>query len=176
MSLTISQRKLAHCYSLIENPRLVQRVQWRDEERTGATGVDRYFGFDYMGSAEFEFGSLPSALEFMREDVAQWAKEPLKIEVGKHVAWYVGPQESQERARKFFTWQLNKNERYKGQYLQERTQILDSYEPENEHMADWYGRIIGWWAIDAAPCPWAFFKKKEYAERWLKCLQEKQDG
>lgn len=169
------QRKLANIYGLRDKPHLIQRIEWMDPPREHKEGVDRFFGFSYMGSAEFEWGSLPSALSFMREDVKKWDKKlPIKVQVREHVAWYVGPPEGLDQAQRLFGWQLDKKKRYdtKDWYLQERTEIHDAYFPNKE----WPSRTIGWWAIDAAPCPWAFFMKKEHAEQWLKCLEEKPDA
>lgn len=163
-------RKLGGIYDLQERPRLVQRVQWNDPPNEYRDGIDHYFSLDYMGSAEFEFGTCPGALRFMREDASGWDKKlPIQIKAGKFVAWYVGPLECLEYAEKFFSDQLDKEKRYDPR-LQERTEIFDSYTPLNKSNTQWYNKIIGWWALDAAPCPWAFFKKKEYAKKWLECI------
>lgn len=166
-------RKLANIYGLRDKPHLIQRVEWMDPPRD-KEGVDRYFGFNYMGSSEFEWGSLPSALRFMREDVAKWDKHlPVEMRVREHVAWYVGPPEGLDQAQKLFGWQLDEKKRYdtKDWYLKERTEIHDAYFPRKE----WPCRTVGWWAIDASPCPWVFFMKKEHAEQWLKCLREEKE-
>jgi len=169
-------RKLANIYSLCDKPRLVQRVEWMDPPREHKEGVDHFFGFSYMGSAEFEWGALPSALGFMREDVAKWDKNlPVEMRVRDHVAWYVGPPEGLAVAEALFVRQLDEKRRYamKEWYLKEHTEIRDAYIPNKE----WPCRTIGWWAIDAAPCPWAFFMEKEHAEQWLKCLRTpKEEG
>lgn len=163
------QRKLAGYYYLRDKPHLVQRVEWMDPPRDRG-GVDRYFGFSYMGSSEFEWGSLPSALKYMREDVAKWDENlPVEMRVRDHVAWYVGPPEGLAVAEALFAWQLDEKRRYvhKDWYLKERTEIRDAYIPSGQ----WECKVIGWWAIDAAPCPWAFFMEKAHAEQWLKCLR-----
>lgn len=59
----------------MKKPYLVQRILKKDYSAPGKKGVDALFSFDYMGSAEFEFGALPQALKRMREH----AKD-LKIE------------------------------------------------------------------------------------------------
>lgn len=43
---------------------LVQRMTRRDNPH--ATGFDAAFDLDYMGSAEFEFGAIPTSLQRMR--------------------------------------------------------------------------------------------------------------
>lgn len=161
------ERKLANSYALTAKPYLVQRVKWNSTPRQ-FEGVDRYFRFDYMGSSEFEFGSLPSALKFMREDVGLWPTKPVKISAGKHNAWYVGPPECLEYVQQFFATQLNPKRSRGG--LKERTLIEESY-TNKEHLPMYEG-VIGWWAIDAAPCPWIFFKEKNYAEKWLECIKK----
>lgn len=45
---------------------LVQRLQQRDRLLVGASGFDRAFACEYMGSAEFEWGALPDSLKRMR--------------------------------------------------------------------------------------------------------------
>src|SRR5512136_2832932 len=124
------KRKLANLYSLCAKPHLIQRVELCDPPRKeDFTSIDRYFSFSYMGSSEFEWGTLPAALKFMREDVKKWGKKPpYKLQVGEHTAWYVGPAEGLECARELFTWQLGETARSRSDnwYLQERTEIRDA--------------------------------------------------
>lgn len=48
-------------------PYLVQRAKFND--RTDKRGIDNILQFDYMGSAEFEFGALPKSLENIRKKI-----------------------------------------------------------------------------------------------------------
>ena len=45
-------------------PTLVQRIaRFTPQPDAHRTGIDAYFGFDYMGASEFEWGTLPAALK-----------------------------------------------------------------------------------------------------------------
>lgn len=46
----------------MEQPYLIQRGRLRDIS-SPITGIDQIVAFDYMGSAEFEFGALPKSLK-----------------------------------------------------------------------------------------------------------------
>lgn len=46
---------------------LIQRASERERDDPKRTGVDRILSFDYMGSAEFEFGSVSSSFKLYRE-------------------------------------------------------------------------------------------------------------
>lgn len=47
---------------------LIQRCSIRDPRFAGdRKGIDKLLSFDYMGSAEFEFGALPKAVRLLRE-------------------------------------------------------------------------------------------------------------
>ena len=50
---------------------LIQRAKF--EKREGK-GIDTLLGFDYMGSAEFEFGALPKALERTRANESKYVQ------------------------------------------------------------------------------------------------------
>lgn len=54
----------------MERPYLIQRAKFitEDESTTSRKGIDKLLGFDYMGSAEFEFGALPKSLKRIRAD------------------------------------------------------------------------------------------------------------
>lgn len=45
---------------------LVQRLERRSNAFRDLVGFDRYFGLEYMGSSEFEWGAIPKALKSMR--------------------------------------------------------------------------------------------------------------
>ena len=54
----------------MNKPYLIQRAKFNDN--SGKTGIDKILSFDYMGSAEFEFGSLPESLKRIRENINQY--------------------------------------------------------------------------------------------------------
>lgn len=51
-------------------PYLIQRAKFiiPSEHTKTRKGIDKLLGFDYMGSAEFEFGALPKSLKRIREN------------------------------------------------------------------------------------------------------------
>jgi hypothetical protein len=147
-----------------ELPYYIQRL--RASRSPGSKGVDGYFECDYMGSAEFEFGALPGSLRVMRSQHPETWK-PTKMEVGNHVAWYVGPETLLPVATMVFTWELEG----RPLRLKEPTHIASSYGTD-----PWYNdtsrilhppKFAGWWAIDKG---FAFFKTKNDAKSWLKGL------
>ena len=141
-------------------PYLIQRMN--AEVCQGRNGVDRYFRLDYMGSSEFEWGAIPEALRRLRAAVkAEWS--PVAIKSGEHVAYFVGPVEAVEAARTIFADQLGPE----AMRFKEGTRIESSYNPREK-----YGKFDAWWAIDAAPAPWAIFKSEIHADQWLSAIRE----
>lgn len=55
----------------MNNPYLVQRAKFKNRENR--KGLDAILSFDYMGSAEFEFGSLPDSLQRIRAKINQYS-------------------------------------------------------------------------------------------------------
>lgn len=53
-------------------PYLIQRAKF--ESRPDRKGVDRLLAFDYMGSAEFEFGALPESLKRVRRNIDEYVR------------------------------------------------------------------------------------------------------
>lgn len=51
----------------MEEPYCIQRAKF--ENRPEKTGIDKLLRFDYMGSAEFEFGALPASLKRVRANL-----------------------------------------------------------------------------------------------------------
>ena len=52
-------------------PYLIQRAKFEDRSKY-KTGIDSILSFDYMGSAEFEFGALPESLKRIRENISDY--------------------------------------------------------------------------------------------------------
>ena len=152
---------------LCELPWLVQRLKAPLSDH--GTGLDKYFLLDYMGAAEFEWGALPGSLKVMRAAKGMKKWEPFRLTAHdgdkEYLAWYVGSEETKMVALEFFDDQLRERPKWS---LKERSCIRNSYFPEHE----WDGKIIGWWAVDGGPVPWAIFMKKEDAENFLKGLRE----
>jgi len=54
----------------MDNPWLIQRGTF--QRRENKIGIDHIISFDYMGSAEFEFGALPESFERIMVDNASY--------------------------------------------------------------------------------------------------------
>lgn len=54
----------------MNKPYLIQRAKF--ENNNNKKGIDSMLNFDYMGSAEFEFGALPASLKQIRENVSNY--------------------------------------------------------------------------------------------------------
>jgi hypothetical protein len=72
----------------MKKPYLIQRAKFikEDEYSANRKGIDKLLGFDYMGSAEFEFGALPKSLKRIRADIKDYVqfqysfkKHPAKV-------------------------------------------------------------------------------------------------
>jgi hypothetical protein len=60
---------------IMQNPYLIQRAKFKDSDNNpSAKGIDKLLRFDYMGSAEFEFGALPKSLKRVRADIFKYVK------------------------------------------------------------------------------------------------------
>lgn len=55
-----------------DKPYLIQRGKFKSTPLQDISGVDSLFEFDYMGSAEFEFGALPKSLRIIVENSANY--------------------------------------------------------------------------------------------------------
>jgi len=55
----------------MKTPYLIQRG--KIENRDWKTGIDSIIRYDYMGSAEFEFGALSDSLHAIREVISEYA-------------------------------------------------------------------------------------------------------
>ncbi len=159
-------------------PSLIQRVRAR-KHPSDVQGIDRLFEFDYMGSSEFEFGTLGKALKIMRAAKKDWKVETVEVEVADAgdrtqpaavrdvVAYFVGRPEDRETAKKLLEDQLQKHHQH---HTKEITSMRVSFglaEPFG------YGVYDGWWTVDAGwqsyrpSTPFVIFRKREHAEMWL---------
>lgn len=135
-------------------PHLIQRVR----RRAGSTspnsrGVDQLFVFDFMGSAEFEFGALPSALKQMRSG----RRELKEIVIDDKRIYFIGHPSMLELATALFADQLKPRGERIGS-TKERSCIRETY--ENKDVYD------GWWVLDAE-IPFILFKIQEHAADWI---------
>jgi len=128
---------------------LVQRICAKKHSVGQSKGVDQYFSFDYMGSAEFEFGALPSALREMRALHAVKALSFKEIKVGdSSFGWFVGPEEKFDMAVMLVEDQHN-----------DRPALRHKEEPRMKDL-----NYIGWFVIDAS---FVIFRDSKDAKLWL---------
>lgn len=145
---------------------LIQRMKERGFPND-AKGVDALFRFDYMGSAEFEFGTLPKALKEMRADSQKVVITKVEARVGKgkkHKAYFVGPACKEKDAGKLFSDEISGRNSISHK---EMTYIRQSYIPERNK--DYWKGIVGWWVLDSDP-PWALFKTDALARKWFEAV------
>jgi len=141
-------------------PRLIQRLS--TSQNRSKSGIDGHFEFDYMGSAEFEFGALNKALKAMRA-APDIHPEPIQISVeGIPDFWYVGTQ-----IEEIIDWvKLFIVDQHSGKreiWLKERTDLRRAVDKDGRWLPD------GWWAIDQ-PVPWLIFLNRESAKIWLRYM------
>ena len=158
-------------------PRFVQRVlrarDWEDQAGIGA--VDRMFRFDYMGSAEFEFGTIPKAWKMVKASIAE-AEKCVPIHAEGVVLYYVGPsdRESLDQACLFVSDQI-KDSPHRTLRLQEGSRMRSALIEKSEYLGD----LVGWWYVDSAVRhesdgkSWALFTSKEAAREWVRCAERK---
>lgn len=60
----------------MNNPYLIQRANFCDRDKKGIDGI---LSFDYMGSAEFEFGALPKSLKRIRAAINNYTVDRIMI-------------------------------------------------------------------------------------------------
>lgn len=153
----------------MEKANLIQRIEKRRKTDSTRKYVDRHFSFDYMGSAEFEFGQLSKAMTQMLVDFPQFFKAPKRIDYANHICWFVGEEKGYKEASQFFKVQLYKDHAMHWP-IKEPSYIEFAYRTSNNE--DWFSlgeRIIGWWCVDIREeiPPWAIFKYPEDAALWL---------
>lgn len=58
----------------MNNPYLIQSARFDNNSSPSKTGIDTILSFDYMGSAEFEFGALPASLKRVRTSIDDYVQ------------------------------------------------------------------------------------------------------
>jgi hypothetical protein len=177
-------------------PYLIQRLRLRRRGVSLVKGIDAVFEFDYMGSSEFEWGSLPRSLKIMRDlrerdrtaiPPVEWKVEEIGVEVALTpssttdiTAFFVGRADDKEMATSFLRDQLGDNGLgTRPGSTKERTEMREAFGVEGSSTSS----VDGWWAVDAGweamhskdtplelfpVLPFVIFRKREHAELWLK--------
>src|ERR1019366_7565972 len=83
-------------------PYLVQRGSFKEVDKM--EGIDSLIHFDYMGSAEFEYGALPKALKEICAELPQlgfkWTN--IKVGIGKRELWLLCKTEDESSLVEFW--------------------------------------------------------------------------
>lgn len=118
---------------------LVQRLR-APYAAPGRAGFDALFACDYMGSAEFEWGAVPKALQSVRS-AKRLTVEAHEITWGgvTRTVWFVGPE--QGMAEKIADWDDWCAEGCQGK---ERSRFTEAF---GGHLEDWHGDPIAWWSL-----------------------------
>jgi hypothetical protein len=119
---------------------LVQRLRKSYPSEVRA-GFDAVFALDYMGSAEFEWGAIPKALQSVRS-AERLVVEPREVTWAgvTRTVWFVGPvQGMAEKIADWDAWCVEENCRGKE----------SSYFPQafGGHLKDWHRDPIAWWSL-----------------------------
>jgi hypothetical protein len=119
------------------------------------------FSFDYMGSAEFEWGAVPAALRFIAEEASKGrvAAGTVTPNEGEEI-YFVAPVSYEEEVRKrVATLRKNEHSWQKKEYCG-----LQRYFEEDD---DYAKRNVGWLEIDNG---YAFFVDEEMFNKFCKLM------
>lgn len=156
----------------MNKPYLVQRAKFKKDVIEN-TGIDSILNLDYMGSAEFEFGSLPKSLKEMCSKITQFS-----VTMVKDVANYKGQRlclictpDQVEDITKFFKAETN---RYSREYrLKEYSGISEAVSGKDSRgipiKEGGWDCVEFWWDIDNN---WMACFGKENAETVMTALQK----
>jgi len=132
-------------------------------------GMDRLrtiFSFDYMGSAEFEWGAVPAALQFLAEQ--RFAKgliagvtDVSPDDDKKNFVYYVCPIQYETNVVK----RIKELRLMKGLMLKEHCGLREYFEEKNPRYEEYAKRNIGWLELDNG---FIFFTDKEVFDKF--CL------
>lgn len=159
------QKDISVCWYRTRNiPKHIQRIIDRLDKDV-KKGIDGLFIFDDMGCEGFESDKLRESLKLMVENKV-YSSVPYAISSHDYESFVVGPYAQLNVIHKIFEDQLNNFSSRKVK-LATATHLRESYSDDK-----WFGRYIGWWAVDAKPFPWVIFKKQNYALDWIQAVNE----
>lgn len=123
------------------------------------------FSFDYMGSAEFEWGAVPNALKFLAEQSSEKNLIAFKIIFGKNEeVYYVCPISYEEEVRKRIGL-LRAGCRSID--LKEHCGLKEFFDKNDERRSVWAKKNKGWLELDNG---FAFFVDKDMFEKFCKLI------
>lgn len=132
----------------MEKPYCIQRAKF-DNNRPDKKGIDRLLQFDYMGSAEFEFGALPASLKRVRKDLNNYIMFDYSFKKFPSVSVTVYCKKEQYDFIGDILEELSEGKLRLKEYCDLRGYV----NPKKEHS---YNRNDFWWDIDQ---DWFFWKK-----------------
>ncbi len=100
--------------------------------------IKNIFGFDYMGSAKFEFGRVPETLQF----IAEQSQKKAVIAEQYNSIYYICPKSYQKGVENTIDQLLN-NERVMS--LEKYCGLKESIDPKNVHHNQ---NVVGWLELD----------------------------
>lgn len=153
-------------YSRID---LVQRGTFKGIADADVTGIDSVVRFDYMGSAEFEFGALPAALKELLPNLDAYKihSTEYKSQDGQALFLFC-PDEMLEFVHAGLVL-MTKDKRDGGARLKERSKMFDALNPDKS----WPVSINFWWDLNNN---WFAALDEENIKRLklgLECLRER---
>lgn len=138
-------------------PYLIQRAKF--ENKSHKKGIDSILSFDYMGSAEFEFGALGESLERVRNKIGEYTY--LDVPVGEKVITVFCNNENKAEIKTYLQALVDKTCRTK------EFTAFDSYIKDDGYFKD---RFDMWWDIKNDVM---FWKKNAEFEKKFKPIIEK---
>jgi hypothetical protein len=133
----------------MSTPYLIQRMEFKSpqDRRQPDVSFDGLLEMDYMGSAEFEFGSLPTALKQLTRNhaklVIEVADEECFDEDGESLMLIGTPEAVEE-------YQLNMKDLYDNKTrLKEGTYLnIEMRSGDRVHVRRSWARVSAWWDIN----------------------------
>lgn len=154
-----------------ETPWLIQRMNFKKEPPTNPS-IDQLMGMDYMGSAEYEFGSLPKSLKQMTSNVDSFEVFGIKNikSFDSKMLCLICTKEQHEKYMEFIPGLLKDEYR-----LKEWSKIKDRIEGKKfgDRDLDSWDMNIAWWDIEYNVM---FCLGKEDARKILKALKVVRDN
>lgn len=145
----------------------IQRVEKHISEfKENKYGIDYFVSFDYMGSAEYEFGAVSRTWKFMKENFREYKMETIPMELGgkTYNVFCVIPRDTdKEYMTDLFKDLYENNYRTK-----ESTWVCDIDELVNDKTAyqvGWLNLITGYWSNEV---PWFATISPSIAFYWYK--------
>ena len=139
-------------------PYLIQRG--RRESRDWKQGIDSLLVFEYMGSAEYEFGALPESLGRIRDNIKKYIY--FDFVIGCEAITCLYKAEHENKIKDYLT-QLSQGKIQ----LKERSKFDERVYPIGEYVID----TDFWWDIENDIMFW--IKDTEFEKALIKTLQTK---